>query len=186
MGGIRRLNHAVLFVSDLERALDFYTKTLGFRVQSREPGMNAAFLQTAESTNHHDLGLFGLGPNAPARRRRELGLYHLAWQVDTIEELVELRGALIDANAITGESSHGATLSVYGADPDGNQFELMWMLPRSAWGDYETKAVVEPLDLSGELARCHKEKGVATRFSTLCANLSTSWFPGVLCPEREW
>jgi len=153
MGGIRRLNHAVLFVSDLERALDFYTNTLGFRVLSREPRMNAAFLQTSESKNHHDLGLFGLGDAAPRQRPRSLGLYHLAWQVNTLDELVELREALIEENAITGESSHGATLSVYGADPDGNQFELMWMLPRSAWGDYARKAVVEHLDLSAELAR---------------------------------
>lgn len=153
MPGIRRLNHAVLFVSDLERALDFYTTTLGFTVLSREPRMNAAFLRTAESDNHHDLGLFGLGSNAPPRQRPQLGLYHLAWQVTTIDDLVELRSALIDANAITGESSHGATLSVYGVDPDGNEFELMWMLPRSAWGDYETSAVVEPLDLTAEAER---------------------------------
>lgn len=153
MPGIRRLNHAVLFVSDLERALDFYTTTLGFNALSREPRMNAAFLRTAESDNHHDLGLFGLRSNAPPRHRPQLGLYHLAWQVNTIDELVELRSALIDANAITGESSHGATLSVYGADPDGNEFELMWMLPRSAWGDYETRAVVEPLDLTAEAER---------------------------------
>lgn len=153
MTGIRRLNHAVLFVSDLERALAFYTDTLGFRVLSREPRMNAAFLRTADSTNHHDLGLFGLGTDARRRERPELGLYHLAWQVGTVEELVQLREALIEAGAITGESSHGATLSVYGADPDGNEFELMWMLPRSAWGDYETKAVVERLDLAAEIER---------------------------------
>jgi catechol-2,3-dioxygenase len=153
MSGIKRLNHAVLFVSDLERAIDFYVNTLDFQVLSQERRMNAAFLRTADSDNHHDLGLFGLGNNAPPRQRPQLGLYHLAWQVGTVEELARLKGALITANAITGEASHGATLSVYGADPDGNEFELMWMLPRSAWGPYETKAVVEPLDLEAELER---------------------------------
>ena len=153
MAGIRRLNHAVLFVSDLERALGFYTETLGFTLLSREPRMNAAFLRTADSNNHHDLGLFGLGGDAAPRQRPQVGLYHLAWQVGTIDELVQLRDALIKANAITGESNHGATLSVYGADPDGNEFELMWILPLSAWGDYETKAVVERLDLALEVDR---------------------------------
>lgn len=151
--GIRRLNHAVLFVSDLERALGFYTDVLGFRELSREPRMNAAFLRTAESKNHHDLGLFGLGVNAAPRQRHQVGLYHLAWQVDTLDELVDVREKLIESGAISGESSHGATLSVYGADPDGNEFEVMWMLPRRAWGDYETQAVVERLDLEAEVAR---------------------------------
>jgi catechol-2,3-dioxygenase len=153
MSGIRRLNHAVLFVSDLDRSLDFYTEVLGFKVLSREPRMNAAFLRAADSTNHHDLGLFGLGDKVSPRPRPQLGLYHLAWQVNTLDELAELRQAVIASNAITGESSHGATLSVYGADPDGNEFELQWMLPRSAWGEYGTKAVVERLDLPAELAR---------------------------------
>ncbi len=164
MGGIRRLNHAVLFVSDLDRALDFYTGVLGFSVLSREPRINAAFLRTQESTNHHDLGLFGLGNAAPPRQRPQLGLYHLAWQVDTVDDLVEFRSKLSDAGALGGESSHGATLSLYGADPDGNEFEIMWMLPRAAWGEYEERAVVERLDLEVELAQW---SGVATAAEAL-------------------
>jgi catechol-2,3-dioxygenase len=62
-------------------------------------------------------------------------------------------GHLLEAGAYTGESSHGATKSVYGADPDGNEFELMWMLPRAAWGDYEHAAVIEHLDWQTELER---------------------------------
>ena len=153
MAGIRRLNHAVLFVSDIDRAVDFYTGVLGFSVVTREPRMRAAFLRVAESKNHHDLGLFGLGAGAPGPERGRAGLYHLAWQLDTLDELATLRAALLDSGGYTGESSHGATLSVYGADPDGNEFELMWMLPRSAWGEYEHAAVVERLDLEAELAR---------------------------------
>lgn len=159
MGGIRRLNHAVLFVSDLERALSFYTDVLGFQVVVQVPEMTAAFLRTAESTNHHDLGLFGIGAGAAPRHRHQVGLYHLAWQVGTIEELAELRKPLLDSGSLTGESSHGATLSLYGADPDGNEFEVMWMLPRAAWGEYETKAVVERLDLAAEI---EKWSGVET------------------------
>ena len=153
MTGIRRLNHAVLFVSDLDRSVDFYTRVLGFDVVARETRMNAAFLRAADSANHHDLGLFGLGEGAPPPQRGHVGLYHLAWQLDTLDELAELRRPLMESGGYTGESSHGATLSIYGADPDGNEFELMWMLPRAAWGEYEDKAVVERLDLAAELAR---------------------------------
>ena len=80
-----RLNHAVLFVADLERATGFYTEVFGMSVVAREPRADAAFLRLPRSGNHHDLGLFGLGAGAPPKRRGGIGLYHLAWQVDTIE-----------------------------------------------------------------------------------------------------
>lgn len=153
MTGIRRLNHAVLFVSDVERAARFYVDALGFRETTRVPQMRAVFLRAADSANHHDLGLFGLGSDAPPREPATVGLYHLAWQVDTIDQLAMLRTALISSGGYTGESSHGATKSIYGADPDGNEFEIMWMLPRSAWGDHADEAIVERLDLDAEIAR---------------------------------
>ena len=145
-----RLNHAVLFVSDLRRATAFYTDVFGMDVVSHEAHMNAAFLRLPRSGNHHDLGLFGIDGATPPPRR-SVGLYHLAWQLDTIDELAEFRDVVIRAGAYTGESSHGATKSVYGVDPDGNQFEVMWMLPRAQWGKYGNAAVVERLDLAAEL-----------------------------------
>ncbi|MBA2443998.1 MAG: VOC family protein [Nocardioidaceae bacterium] len=148
-----RLNHAVLFVADLDRAEHFYTDAFGMVVMAREPRANAAFLRLPRSGNHHDLGLFGVGPGAAPKRRGSIGLYHLAWQVDTIEELVEARQTLVERGAYTGESSHGATKSVYGVDPDGNEFEVMWMLPRADWGEYETAATVDVLDLDAEVSR---------------------------------
>ena len=148
-----RLNHAVLFVSDLERSVRFYTELFGMEVITREPRANAAFLRLPRSGNHHDLGLFGVGTAAGPKRRGAIGLYHLAWQVDTIEELAAARQALTSAGAFTGQSSHGATKSIYGADPDGNEFEIMWMLPRDSWGEYESTAPVDHLDLDAELRR---------------------------------
>lgn len=156
---VKRLNHAVLFVSDLERAVRFYADVLGLQVAARVPRANAAFLRATGSDNHHDLGLFGLGAGAPKPPGGSIGLYHLAWQVDTIDVLVAARDVLLEAGAYGGESSHGATKSLYGADPDGNQFEVMWMLPREEWGAYESSAPIDPLDLRGEQARW---SGVAT------------------------
>jgi catechol-2,3-dioxygenase len=147
-----RLNHAVLFVGELQRSLDFYTSVLGMEIIDQLPRMKAAFLRLPRSGNHHDLGLFEVGTSQPVRPGA-VGLYHLAWQFETIDDLAAARRVLMAADAHTGESSHGATKSVYGADPDGNQFELMWMLPRSEWGIYEQSAVVDPLDLVAEIAR---------------------------------
>src|SRR3954463_5655895 len=147
-----RLNHAALYVSDLDRSEGFYRKVFGMEVAAREPRANAAFLRLPRSGNHHDLGLFGIGSSA-GPKQRGVGLYHLAWQLDTIDELAAAREALLAAGAYTGESSHGATKSIYGADPDGNEFELMWMLPRSEWGPYEHSAPIDHLHLAAEARR---------------------------------
>jgi catechol-2,3-dioxygenase len=148
-----RLNHAVLFVADLDRSVRFYTDVFAMEVIAREPRANAAFLRLPRSGNHHDLGLFGVGTAGGPKRRGGIGLYHLAWQLDTIDELTAARQTLLDTGAYTGESSHGATKSVYGADPDDNEFELMWMLPREEWGPYESSAPIDHLDLARELQR---------------------------------
>ena len=130
---ITRLNHAVLFVRDLERSVRFYTDVLGFRVIPMTPdGFDgAAFLQAPGSVNDHDLGLFAVGSQAgpSAAGRSTVGLYHLAWEVDTLAELERLAGVLVEAGALHGTSDHGTTKSLYGADPDGLEFEIAWVVP---------------------------------------------------------
>ena len=149
---VKRLNHAVLYVRDVERAVGFYQAAFGFEVVDQVPG-RAAFLRSAGTDNHHDLGLFGIGAGAPGPEPGRVGLYHLAWEVDSIHDLAEARRTLVGLGALRGESDHGASKSLYGADPDGNEFEVMWAVPRASWGEYEGKAVVAPLDLPAEVAR---------------------------------
>ncbi|HEX2884745.1 MAG TPA: VOC family protein [Candidatus Limnocylindria bacterium] len=150
---ITHLNHAVLFVRDVDAASAFYAKAFGFVEVDRPQGMRAVFLRAADGENHHDLGLFEVGPQAPRPPRGSVGLYHLAWEIDTIEGLAEMATALRDMGALTGASDHGVSKSLYGRDPDGNEFEVMWRVPRAAWGRYEKEAVVMPLDLEAELKR---------------------------------
>lgn len=148
---IRRLNHAVLFVSELDRAVGFYRDVFGFTVIAIQGRM--AFLRASQSENHHDLGLLEVGARAPRPTRGSTGLYHLAWELPSIKELASAREKLRQAGAFTGESDHGATKSVYGSDPDGNEFELMVLLPRSEWGPYDSAAPIMPLDWQKELRR---------------------------------
>jgi catechol-2,3-dioxygenase len=147
---VRRLNHAVLYVRDLDRSCEFYSRLFGFEVVARERGL-MAFLRARGSDNHHDLGLFAVGAGAPNPPRGSVGLYHLAWQVESIEELARAREALLRADAFVGEADHGATKSIYGHDPDGNEFEIMFLLPRGEWGEYERRAIVAPLHLEEEV-----------------------------------
>jgi catechol-2,3-dioxygenase len=158
MVNVTRLNHAVLYVSDLDRSAEFYRRAFGFAEIAREGGM-MAFLRAHEGTNHHDLALMSVGADAPKPPRGSVGLYHLAWQVATIEDLSTIAGTLTELNALTGMSDHGATKSLYGKDPDDIEFEVMWLVPRDQWGEFDRQAVVRPLDLRRELDRF----GQATR-----------------------
>ena len=148
---VQRLNHAVLYVRDAAASANWYHEVFGMEIITEIPGFGA-FLRSAGSDNHHDLGLFSVGPDAPRPEPGRVGLYHLAWQVGSINDLVTARDDLMRADAYTGESDHGATKSIYGKDPDGNEFEVLWTVPRDAWGDLEHNAVVRPLDLDRELA----------------------------------
>jgi catechol-2,3-dioxygenase len=150
---ITRLNHAVLFVRDADAAAEFYRAAFGFEELERPSGMRAAFMRSPSGGNHHDLGLFEVGAAAPRPARGSVGLYHLAWQIDTIEALAEMAARLRELGSLTGASDHGVSKSLYGRDPDGNEFEVMWEVPREAWGEFADQATVMPLDLDAELRR---------------------------------
>ena len=152
-----KLNHAVLKVRDLDRALAFYRDVFGFTEIARV-GRQMAFMRASGSSNHHDLGFLALGSRATEAPQTATGLFHIAWQVPTIEDLAAMRTALIERGVLTGESDHGATKSVYGLDPDGNEFEVMWMVPKELWGEYESAAPTARLDLQAELARFGGER----------------------------
>ena len=150
---VTRLNHAVLFVRDARTAADFYSRVFGFVPVAEEMGGAAIFMRAAETENHHDLGLFSVGAGAPGPQRGSVGLYHLAWEVPSIEALAAAAELLEREGALTGASDHGVSKSLYGRDPDGNEFELMWAVPRERWGADEHRGVVRPLDLQRELSR---------------------------------
>jgi catechol 2,3-dioxygenase-like lactoylglutathione lyase family enzyme len=157
--GIFRLNHAVLFVRDLQASVRFYTETLGFRRVDMTPESfsGAAFLQAPDSTNDHDLGLFELGGAAgpSGAGRTTVGLYHLAWEVDTLETLERTAEALSRAGALVGTSDHGTTKSLYGKDPDGLEFEIVWIIPADLLDDAAKHArkSIGRLDIAKEKER---------------------------------
>lgn len=145
---VRRINHAVLRVTDVERATEFWTAALGMDVVTAMAG--AAFLRLPASGNHHDLGLF-TGHGAPPGPGA-IGLYHLAFEVEAFGDLEAARAHLLDIGALVGESDHGASLSLYAHDPDGIEFEVMWPVPPEAWGE-DSDAMTRPLDWTAARAR---------------------------------
>ncbi|MHB8670266.1 MAG: VOC family protein [Acidimicrobiales bacterium] len=152
---VKRLNHAVLYIRDVERSVAFYREALGFEVVTQLPG--AAFLKAGGSHNDHDLGLFEVGREAgpsPAGRGT-VGLYHLAWEVETLKELAEIARRLESMGALAGASDHGTTKALYAHDRDGIEFEVSWLVPVEMIDDetLRAKATTRRLDLDQEIAR---------------------------------
>jgi len=150
---VTRLNHAVLFVRDASASAEWYGSIFGFEEVAREMGGAAIFMRSPLAQNHHDLGLFSVGPQAPRAPRGSTGLYHLAWEVPSVTDLAAASEALRQAGALTGASDHGVSKSLYGKDPDGNEFEIMWAVPREDWGEAESRGIIAPLDLEREVAK---------------------------------
>jgi catechol-2,3-dioxygenase len=134
---ITRMNHAVLYVRSAARTQRFYTDVLGFSTVIEHPDGAFVFMRAPASDNHHDIAFFtvgdGVGPSEAGART--VGMYHLA-----------------AAGALVGASDHGANKSLYAKDPDGLEFEVMWLVPAEHWGAAEHLAIVDPLDLDAERA----------------------------------
>jgi catechol-2,3-dioxygenase len=156
---VQRLNHAVLYVRDVAASVAFYRDALGFRVITEMPD-RAAFLQAEGSTNDHDLGLFAVGSGAgdSTAGRSTVGLYHLAWEVDTLAELRRIAGVLAERGSLGGASDHGTTKALYAHDPDGIEFEISWLVPADLLTP-DIRMQTQPLDIEAEIRRY----GEATR-----------------------
>jgi catechol 2,3-dioxygenase len=161
------IGHVHLKVSDLERAVKFYTEVLGFDVMQRW-GNSAAFLSAGGY--HHHLGLNtweSRGGKPPARGTT--GLYHAAILYPNRKELARAFKRLLDHEwPIDGASDHGVSEAIYLRDPDGNGLELYRDRPREEWpriGD-ELAMVSDPIDFESLLAELDDIRAHASQSPT--------------------
>jgi catechol 2,3-dioxygenase len=148
-----------LKVADLERALDFYCRVLGFEVTQRY-GSDAAFVSAGGY--HHHIGLNTWesrgGPPPPAGTT---GLYHFAILYPTRSALADALRRLIDAGVrLQGASDHGVSEALYLTDPDGNGIELYRDRPDGEWprqADGTLAMYTRPLDLEALLREAGKD-----------------------------
>jgi catechol-2,3-dioxygenase len=149
---ITGMNHAVLYVRDARTTQRFYSDVLGFSTVIEHEGGAYVFMRAPASENHHDIAFFTVGAQVgPSEAgRRTVGMYHLAWEVPTLEDLEAMRARLVSAGALVGASDHGVNKSLYAVDPDGLEFEVMWLVPPQHWGDLEHQAIIEPLDIAAD------------------------------------
>ena len=149
-----RIGHIHLTVSNLDRALKFYTEMLGFSVTAKF-GDSAIFLSSGNY--HHHIGLnTWAGENAPAPPAGHTGLYHFAILYPNRQELAKAFKVLWENKyPIDGASDHGVSESIYLKDPDGNGIELYCDRPREEWPadeDGNVLMITKALDLPSLLS----------------------------------
>ena len=153
------MNHAVLYVRDARVHKEFYSRILGFTTNIEDRNGQFVFMRAPNSNNHHDVAFFSIGGDAfPSNAgQKSVSRYHIAWEVETLAELEEVKTTLEREGCLVGASDHGVNKSLYAVDPDGLEFEVMWLVPEKFWGDAETAAIIEPLDLSREIDNFGRE-----------------------------
>jgi catechol 2,3-dioxygenase len=148
------IGHVHLKVSDLDRAIAFYSDVLGFDVGARY-GEEAAFLSAGGY--HHHIGLNtwesrGAGPPPP----HTTGLFHVAIRFPDRQTLAQAVRRVLDAGIpLSGASDHGVSEAIYLHDPDENGVELYRDRPREEWPTGPDGAVTmftRPLDVEALLA----------------------------------
>jgi catechol-2,3-dioxygenase len=149
---IQRLNHAVLYVRDVDESVAFYTEALGFRVKVALPG--AAFLQAEGSTT---TTTWACSPSAAGQAPRRPGAAPSGSTTSRgrstpSAELHRVATVLTERGALVGASDHGTTKALYARDPDGLEFEVSWLVPAELLTPDLTMRT-SPLDLDAEIAR---------------------------------
>ncbi len=115
-----KLGHVHLKVADLERAVDFYTSIFGLRLEERLEGF--AFL--SDGLVHHSVALQEVGPEAPRPPSFSIGLYHVAFEVESDVAFREFEAHLVRHGIRHHSVDHGISWATYFRDPDGNGLEV--------------------------------------------------------------
>ena len=121
----RALAHVVYRTRRFAQMLDWYGTVFGAKVQHQNPAM--AFLTFDDE--HHRFAFLDLGVIDPQgsepRNRGWVGVDHLAWTHASLDDLFETyqhcKACGIEPYWCV---HHGLTISMYYADPDGNQMEF--------------------------------------------------------------
>lgn len=133
---IAKIGHVVLKVADLERATEFYTGILGFRVsdvygEDMAPG-GMVFMRC--NNDHHGVALVGRGRG----EAQQSEMHHMAFEVATIDEVFRARKYLRDHGVkidFDGRRRAGCQIAVEFRDPDGHHLEIYTSLDQLGPGD---------------------------------------------------
>lgn len=117
----RRLVHANIFVTDLDRSMEFYKKVVGLeevyrKAPEKAPDAPAYAGFLGNGNTHHDVALMAMG--------RPPELNHFAFELESEADLLEGYQLSVEAGQVFQASDHDVSRSLYSSDPDGNGIEI--------------------------------------------------------------
>ena len=128
----KQLGHVVMRVRDLDRSVDFYTRIMGLTIMEKTPG--GTVFMSANTEKSHELAIRAIGLDALSPDSSMIGQAHMAWQMESFEDLQELYLRLLENDVrIVRIGDHGVSLGVYMLDPDDNEIEVYYETPKSQW-----------------------------------------------------
>ena len=126
------LGHVNIYVRDADVSKKWYEEMLGLHTYDYVPG-RAAFM-SANKEESHEVAVMQLGPDATLPQSKQVGLNHMAWRMDSLEDLKEFYVHIKKSEWPIGQIiDHGISLGIYFPDPDGNGVEVYYEAPRSEW-----------------------------------------------------
>ena len=137
----KKLGHVNIFVRNAERSRDWYEDLLGLHTYGFTPGRSA--FMTSDLGNSHEIALIEVGEDAPAPQRGQIGLNHMAWYMESLDDLKEIYSRIKEKNInIERVSDHGHAIGIYIRDLDGNGIEISYEMPANEWGHDENQHMI--------------------------------------------
>lgn len=123
MPRVSRLGHTGIYVHDLDRMRDFYTRVLGLTVTDEDTQRGLVFFSSRPKEEHHELVIMR-GRTGPADAQV---VQQISWHVDSLETLLEFHKVLqAEGVKVEREITHGIAIAIYFLDPEGNRIEVYW------------------------------------------------------------
>lgn len=133
-----RLGHVGLYVTDMAKMIDFYTRVLGFTVTDADTKGNLTFLSCSAS-DHHQIVLV----NGRASQDGET-VQQVSFNLGSLEDVQDIYRRIAASEAYDlGPVTHGIAWSIYFRDPEGNRLEMFTDTP---W--YIEQPCRVPIDLT--------------------------------------
>ncbi|WP_052384041.1 glyoxalase/bleomycin resistance/extradiol dioxygenase family protein [Litchfieldella xinjiangensis] len=117
------LDHLVVTVTDIPRAVDFYTRVLGLETRYRDAERVDLMLGDVALRLHLDDN--SVSPRAATPSAGSLDLcFRSARPLDEIQQHLEALSVPIDLGPVPRDGAQGPIESLYLRDPDGNLLEI--------------------------------------------------------------
>ncbi len=116
-----KIGHTHLKIRDLDKSVEFYKRYL--KLEERER-VGKAFSFLSGTDMHHEVALQQLGSGAPSPHPYSVGLYHVAFEVNSKDELKELYEKLVADDISHVLVDHRISVAFYFTDPDQNGIEV--------------------------------------------------------------